>query len=108
MMTETLILKDKIIRNDDLELIFHKGYSWIYTQEPFPVLKYTLTNCKNLAVIDLDSIDYYKDGLIVDTKREDNQFVFETTDMGNVKVKIICEKIEKEEREYNTLDFVDL
>ena len=28
--------------------------------------------------------------------------------MGDVKIKITCDKIEKEEREYNSQDFVDL
>jgi hypothetical protein len=108
MAKDTLIFKDKNIRNNDLELIFHKDHYWIYNEEQLPVVKYTLSNCQNLASIDFHSIDCYNDGLIVDIRKENDHSVFETTDMGDIKVKIICDKIEKEEREYNTHDFVDL
>ena len=108
MTTDTLIFKNKIIRGNDLDLTFHKDVFWIYNEKPFPVVKYALTNCRNLETIKFDSIDYYNDGLIIDTRREDGLSVFETTDMGDIKVKIICDKIEKEEREYNSNDFVDL
>ncbi len=108
MANDTLILKDRIIRGNDLELTFHKDYYWIYNDEPLPVVKYTLANCKNLDSVDLDSIDFYHDGLIIDTRREDNLSVFETTDLEDFKVNIVCDKIEKEERPYNTHDYVDL
>ena len=107
-MIETLIFKDKVIRDNDLELTFHKDVFWIYNEKPLPIVKYTLTNCNDLAAIRFDSIDYYNDGLVIETKQEGNKSVFETTDMGDVKVKIICDKIEKEEREYNSQDFIDL
>jgi len=108
MTIDTLIFKEKIIQDNDLELTFHKDVFWIYNEKPFPVVKYTLTNCRNLETIKFDSIDYYNDGLIIDTRQEGGLSVFETTDMGDVKIKIICDKIEKEEREYNSQDFVDL
>jgi|SRR5436190_11611555 len=108
MPKDTLIFKDKIIRNNDLVLIFHKDHHWIYNEEQFPVVKYALTNCQNLASINFNSIDYYNDGLIVEIRKENNHSVFETTDMGDIKVKIICDRIEKEEREYDTHDFMDL
>jgi hypothetical protein len=108
MTTDTLIFKAKIVRNNDLELTFHKDVFWMYNEKPLPVVKYTLTNCKDLPAIKFDSIDYYNDGLNIETRQEGNKSVFETTDMGDVKVKIICDKIEKEEREYNSQDFVDL
>jgi hypothetical protein len=108
MTTDTLIFKDKIIRDNDLELTFHKDVFWIYNEKPFPVVKYNLTNCRNLEEIKFDSIDYYNDGLIIETRQEGGLSVFETTDMGDVKIKITCDKIEKEEREYNSQDFIDL
>jgi len=108
MTGETLIYKDKIIRDNDLELTFHKDIFWIYNENPLPVVKFTLTNCKNVESLNFDSIDYYNDGLIIETRQESGLSVFETTDMGGVKVKIICDKIEKEEREYNSQDFVEL
>lgn len=107
-MTETLIFKDNIILGNDLELTFHKEPFWIYNEKPNPVVKYTLINCKNLHTIKFDSIDYYNDGLIIEIRQEDRLSFFETTDMGGVKIKIICDKIEKEEREYNSQDFIDL
>ncbi len=108
MKTDTLIFKDKIIRNNDIELIFHKDAIWMYNDNPFPVVKYTLTNCKDVKSLKLEPIDYYKDGLIIETSQENDKCVFETTDMDGVKVKIICDKIEKEENEYSRQDLVDL
>ena len=108
MTTDTLIYKDKLSKGNDLELTFHKDVFWIYNENPFPVVKYTLTNCRDLEKVKFDSIDYYNDGLVIDTRTENGLSVFETTDMGNIKIKITCDKIEKEEREYNSQDFIDL
>ncbi len=108
MTTETLIFKDKIIHDNDLELTFHKDVFWIYNEKAYPIVKYTLTDCRNLETIKFDSIDYYNDGLIIDTRQEERVSVFETTDMGGDKIKIICDKIEKEDREYNREDLVYL
>jgi len=108
MTTDTLIFKEKIIRDKDLELIFHKDVFWIYNDDPLPVIKYTLKNCKNLNEIDFTSIDYYNDGLVIEVKEEDNHFVFETTDMGDRKTTAVCEKIEREEFEYSSSDYVYL
>ncbi|MFN7912442.1 MAG: hypothetical protein ACK5QC_11515 [Bacteroidota bacterium] len=108
MTTDTLIFKDKIIRNNDLELTFHKDAFWNYNEKPLPIVKYTLTNCKDLNSIKLDTIGYYNDGFTIETRQESNKTVFEMTDIDDVKIKIICDKSEKEEREYNKQDFVDL
>jgi hypothetical protein len=108
MTLDTLIFKDKIIHANDVELIFHKDVFWIYNEEPLPVIKYTLRNCKNLDEIDFTTIDYYNDGLTVEVRQQDNYFVFETTDMGNVKMTVLCDKIEKVEREYSKSDYVYL
>ena len=108
MTSDTLIFKDKIIRDKDVELIFHKDVFWIYNEDPLPVIKYTLKNCKNLNEIDFTSIDYYNDGLVIEVKQEDNHFVFETTDMGNRKTIALCDKIEKEELEYSSNDYIYL
>ena len=108
MTSDTLIFKDKTIRDKDVELIFHKGVFWIYNEDPLPVIKYTLKNCKNLNDIDFTSIDYYNDRLVIEIKQEDNHFVFETTDMGNSKTIAFCDKIEKEELEYSSNDYIYL
>ena len=108
MTTDTLIFKDKIIQGNDLELIFHKDVIWIYNETPYPIVKYSLRNCRNLETADFDSIDFYNDGVIIDTREEGNLSVFETTDMCDIKFKIFCDKIEKEEQKYNSQDLVDL
>jgi hypothetical protein len=108
MTTDTLIFKEKIIRGADVELIFHKDVYWIYNEDLLPVIKYTLRNCMNLNEIDFTSIDYYNDGLVIKIKQENNHFVFETTDMGDRKTTAYCDKIEKEELEYSSNDYIYL
>lgn len=108
MNTETLIFKDKLIRDKDVELIFHKDAFWIYNEDPKPVIKYTLINCRNLDEIDFGSIDYYNDGLTIEIKQVDNHFVFETKDIGASKTTIFCNKIEKEELDYSSNDYIYL
>ena len=108
MTTDTLIFKDKLIRDKDVELTFHKDVFWIYNDELSPVIKYTLKNCRNIDEIDFTSIDYYNDGLTIEIKELDNHFVFETTDMGNIKMTALCDKIEKEELEYSSNDYIYL
>lgn len=108
MTTDTLIFKDKLIRDKDVELIFHKDVFWIYNDEPKPVVKFTLKNCRNIDEIDFSSIDYYNDGLTIEIKELDNHFIFETTDMGNIKMTALCDKIEKEELEYSSNDYIYL
>lgn len=107
-MEESLIYKDKLIRGNDVEITFHKDFVWIYNDSPLPVVKYILTNCVNLTDIKFDSIDYYNDGVIVDIRQENNCSVFEITDIGDIKVKIVCDRVVKEEREYNSENFIDL
>ena len=108
MTTDNLIFKDKIIRDKEVELTFHKDVYWIYNDDPKPVIKFTLKNCRSLDKIDFSSLDYYNDGLTIEVKKFDNHFVFETTDMGNIKTTILCDKIEKEELEYSSDDYIYL
>ncbi len=108
MDEQILFFKDKIIRGHDVEIIFHKDYVWIYDEKPMPVVSYTMTNCKDLTKVDFTDIDPHNDGVIVETRQENNQSVFETADMGNRKVTIVCEKVVRQEREYRKEDFIDL
>jgi hypothetical protein len=108
MENDTLFFKDKIIQRNDVEITFHKDYTHIYNFETFPVVKYTLINCEDLASRNFDDIDYHNDGLFVETREENNRYVFEATDMGGDVFKIICDKIIKEELEYRKQDYVDL
>jgi hypothetical protein len=48
----------------------------MYNDNPFPVVKYTLTNCKDVKSLKLEPIDYYKDGLIIETSQENDKCVF--------------------------------
>jgi hypothetical protein len=107
-MEETVIFKSKLIKGNNVELTFCKDYVWNYSELPFPVTTYTLTNCKNLNSVDFKSIDYRNDGVIVEIIKENNYTVLKTTDMGNTKVRIVCEKVVKEEREYNREDLIDI
>ncbi|MFP5042911.1 hypothetical protein [Parasediminibacterium sp. JCM 36343] len=108
MNEQLLFFKDKIIHGNDLEIIFHKDFVWIYDDKPMPVVIYSLTNCKDLAKVDFTYIDVHNDGIIVETRQQNNQSFFETSDMGNVKVTIVCDKIVKREQDYRKEDFIDL
>ena len=108
MGEQLLFFKDKIINGNDLEIIFHKDFVWIQSDNPMPVVIYTLTNCKDLDKVDFTHIDLHNDGIIIETLQQDNQFVFETSDMGNVKITIACDNIVQQEQDYRKEDFIDL
>jgi hypothetical protein len=108
MENETLLFKDKIIHGNNVEIIFHKDYTYNYNTEAFPVVKYTLLNCQDLASKNFEDIDYHNDGLFVETREESNHHIFEATDMGGEVFQIICEKIVKEDLEYRKQDYIDL
>jgi hypothetical protein len=107
-MSGMLHYKAKAIHGNDIVLTFHKDYPWIFNEDPFPIIEYTLKNCNNLSDIDLDNIDFYNDGVVIEIMQLNNSSVFVSTDMGNIKGEIECEKILKEEREYNRQDLIDL
>jgi hypothetical protein len=108
MENDKLFFKDKIIQENDVEIIFHKDYTHIYNIETFPVVKYTLINCKDLAAKNFNDIDCHNDGLLVKTRGENNQYAFEAIDMGGNVLKIICDKIIKQDLEYRKQDYVDI
>lgn len=108
MEKQPLFFKDKIIRGNDLEIIFYKDYVWIYDERPMPIVRYILTNCKDLGKVDFTYIDVHNGGVIVETRPENNQTVFETTDMGNLKISVVCDSFVKQEHEYRKEDFIDL
>lgn len=108
MTDETYIFRGKQIQNTNLELTFHKDVFWIYNADPFPVIKYRLTNCKDINSIDFDHIDYYNDGLVITVTQIDNSFQFETMDMGGRTTNIICENVEKNEEAYSKSDLIYL
>lgn len=108
MTDETYIFRDKQIQDNTLELTFHKDVFWIYNADPYPVLKYRLTNCKNIKNIDFDHIDYYNDGLTLNVTQNDNLFHFETIDIGGRTTTIVCENVEKSQEAYSKSDLIYL
>lgn len=108
MTDETLIFKDKKITGDDLEIIFHKDFTYIYNESEFPVVCYKLTKCKHLDKVDFDNIDHYNDGVTIDIKKNGSGTTFTTTDMGGVAMTIECEKVDSEKREYEKRDLIDI
>jgi hypothetical protein len=106
MTEQLLIFKDKLIRGNNLELTFHKDHVWIYNADLLPVVKFTLINCKDIEAIKFDAIDSYNDGVIVDVRQEGDYTILETNDEGDVRVKMICDQVVKEEREYNREEFI--
>src|SRR5687768_4039992 len=108
MGTETLFFKDKAIQGNDVEIVFQKDYTHFYNIEAFPVVKYTLLHCEDLASKNFEDIDCHNDGVYIETKDESNRSIFEATDMGGRVFQIVCEKIIKEELEYRKEDYIDL
>ncbi|UFH53040.1 hypothetical protein [Spirosoma sp. KNUC1025] len=108
MTDETYIFRDKQIQDNNLELTFHKDVPWSYNSDPFPVIKYCLTNCKSINDIDFDHIDYYNDGLVITVTQIDNLFQFKTTDMGGSTTIIVCEDVERKVEAYSQSDLIYL
>jgi hypothetical protein len=108
METETLFFKDKQIQGCDVEIVFHKDFTYFFNIETFPIVKYTLLNCEDLASKNFEDIDSYNDGVLVTVKEESNKTAFEATDMGGRVFQIVCQKVIKEEIEYRKQDYVDL
>lgn len=108
METETLYFKDKVIQGDNVEIVFHKEFTYFYNSETVPIVKYTLLNCVDLASKNFGDIDCYNDGVFVETIAVDSRFVFEATDIGGRLFQIVCQKIICEELEYRKQDYIDL
>ncbi|MEO6231816.1 MAG: hypothetical protein ABIP10_16945 [Ferruginibacter sp.] len=109
MDTESLIYKEHLVRNNDVEIIFHTDVPYIFNETTsFPVVKFTLINCRNPLDINFDTIDYYNDGIIIDIAKENEQSIFCMTDMGGDETKIFCDIVKREDLEYRQSDLIDL
>jgi hypothetical protein len=108
MENETLLFKDKIIQGNNVEIIFHKDYTYNYNAEAFPVVKYTLLGCQDLASKNFQDIDFHNNGLFIETREEGDHHIFEATGMGGDVFQIGCKKIVKENLEYRKQDYIDL
>ena len=108
MNAELLFLKDQIVREQNLDLIFHKDYPHIYNIEPLPIVKFTLVNFLNVDLMCFENIDYYNDGVTIGVEKVGDRFIFEISSMADEQIKIICDKVIKEELEYRKEDFIYL
>jgi hypothetical protein len=109
MDRENLFYREHTIRNNDVEIIFHKDYTYIFNEvNSFPVVKFTLINCGNLLDIQFDNIDYYNDGVTIDLTKEIGQTIFCMMDMAGIETKISCDKVIREDIKYRHSDLVDL
>ncbi|HXB91335.1 MAG TPA: hypothetical protein VNU72_03565 [Puia sp.] len=107
MAQNELFLKNREIIGNEIELIFHRDYTWIHSTEPLPVVKYRLVGCKNMEALDWALLDLYNDGVVVTSIPNGSLYLFQTTDMGGVKFEIQCERIIQEESAYSTDDLTE-
>ena len=108
MKTENLFYKEHDIEGNDIIIIFHKEPSYIFNESAInPIVKFTLTNCRNLDNITFDNIDYYNDGLDIDTTIENGLTVFQIIDKIGSSTKIFCDQVVREDLKYRQTDLVD-
>jgi hypothetical protein len=82
MTQNELFFKKKSIVGNDIELIFHRDFTWIHNTDPLPVVRYNLLDCKNIEALDWASFDPDNDGVIVTLIPNGALHVFQTTDMS--------------------------
>jgi hypothetical protein len=108
MPDQPLFFKRKHINENDAELTFYKECTWIYSPDPLPVVNYKLVDCRNIQIVEWDTMDEFNDGVIVESLDSDEHFIFQTTDLGGHQVKIECAQIIREDSEYTIEDLIDL
>ncbi len=109
METESLFYKEHKIDNKDIVVIFHKDVTYLLNEStPNPVVKFTLTNCRNVADLKFDNINYYNDGVIIDIGNESALTFFRAIDMSGIATKILCDKVIREDLKYRQPDLIDI
>ena len=109
MNTEILFYKDHTISGDNAEIIFHKDYPYLFNEtDSFPIVKFSLIDCKNLAEIDFVDIDYYNDGISIEINEVNEQTIFNLIDVGNIETIILCDKVLREDLEYRQSDLINI
>ena len=109
MESESLFYKEHNIDGNDITVIFHKDVKYILNElTRNPVVRFTLTNCHDVADIKFDNIDYYNDGVIVDIYKEGELTFFRASDMSSIETKILCDKVIREDLEYRQIDLIDI
>ena len=105
MDTETLFYKEHFASGSNVEIIFHKDYTYLFNEtDSFPVVKFSLINCEDLSDIEFENIDYYNDGITADIKKT----IFHVTDMGGIETQISCDEVVREDIEYRQSDLIDI
>jgi hypothetical protein len=105
---DELFFKRKEITNSNIELTFHRVYPWIFNTSIFPVVKYTLLNCENIKSLDWELLDIHDDGVVISTINFGDLYIFHTTDIGGREFQVTCERVIREERNYDVGDLTDL
>lgn len=108
MTDQPLFFKRKNIEKNDAELTFYKECPWLYNREPLPVVKYRLLGCRDIQLVEWDSMDVFNDGVLVETIENGEHFIFQTTDLGGYQVQIACAQIIREDGDYSREDLMDL
>lgn len=108
MSQNEIFFKKKQITNNDVELIFHRNYTWIYDTGPSPVVRYILLGCKNLEELDWKFLDISGDGITISTIRQGSHYILQMTDVAGDQFKVKCKRIIHEDKTYDNDDLTDL
>lgn len=101
---DTLYFTDSNLSGDDIELIFHKEYPYLYNEEEFPVVKFTLKNCQDAQSFDFDWLRDDNDGTTIEIVKGIGETIFKVTNCSDEWLKIKCQTVEKEEIKYRQVD----
>lgn len=100
----SLFFRESELKGNDIELIFHKDFPYLYNEEDFPVIRFTLKNCESAQSFDFAWLLDDNDGSAIEVYNQNNESVFEVTDSSGESLEIKCEKILKEEIRYREAD----
>jgi hypothetical protein len=103
-----LFFKESIVDGNDLDLFFHKDYPYNYNPEEFPVVKYSLINCRDINNYKLATYADDNDGVFIDVKVENEKNKFILTDVSGTTITIVCDKVLNQHIKYREEDFVHL
>ena len=105
---DSLFFKESNLSGKDIELLFHKDFTYFYNPEEFPLVKFTLTNCQNAQGYDFTWLANDNDSVFIEARKENDETTFEITDISDESLAIKCEKVIKEEMKYREEDLVYL
>jgi hypothetical protein len=105
---EQLFYLENKVDGKNLNLFFHKDYTYNYNPETYPVVKYTLVNCQNVNNHQFSSFADDNDGISIAVKSENGVSKLILTNVSDTSISIHCESIIKEDIKYREEDFVHL